>query len=84
MPVVSGNNTSHEDIAMPDYSDRAALENEIRAIAPHIDRRISTLYMGGGTPTVFSESISSDVFNSSEGKSESRISFALSRDCRIR
>ena len=33
----------------------AALENEIRAIAPHIDRRISTLYMGGGTPTVFSD-----------------------------
>ncbi|MBR5181318.1 MAG: coproporphyrinogen dehydrogenase HemZ [Clostridiales bacterium] len=33
----------------------AALENEIRSIAPYIDRRISTLYMGGGTPTVFSD-----------------------------
>ena len=32
-----------------------ALENEIRSIAPHITRRISTLYMGGGTPTVFSD-----------------------------
>lgn len=32
-----------------------ALENEIKAIAPYIDRRISTLYMGGGTPTVFSD-----------------------------
>ena len=33
----------------------AALEKEIRSLAPHIDRRISTLYMGGGTPTVFSD-----------------------------
>lgn len=32
-----------------------ALENEIKTLAPSIDRRISTFYMGGGTPTVFDD-----------------------------
>ena len=44
---------SHHLGRLGDYE--AALEKEIMAIAPHINRRISTLYMGGGTPTVFSD-----------------------------
>ena len=32
-----------------------ALENEIKTLAPSINRRISTFYMGGGTPTVFTD-----------------------------
>lgn len=44
---------SHHMGRIGEYEE--ALENEIKAIAPHIDRRISTLYMGGGTPTVFSD-----------------------------
>ena len=32
-----------------------ALENEIRTLAPLVNRKITTLYMGGGTPTVFSD-----------------------------
>lgn len=32
-----------------------ALEEEIKALAPLINRRISTFYMGGGTPTVFND-----------------------------
>ena len=44
---------SHHMGRLGDYE--AALENEIRTLAPHINRRISTLYMGGGTPTVFSD-----------------------------
>ena len=33
----------------------AALEREIKAMAPHINRPLSSLYVGGGTPTVFEE-----------------------------
>ena len=33
----------------------AALEKEIMTLAPRLNRRISSLYMGGGTPTVFSD-----------------------------
>lgn len=35
------------------YKD--ALISEIKAIAPHIRRHIRTVYMGGGTPTVFED-----------------------------
>ena len=33
----------------------AALEREIKAMAPHISRPLSSLYVGGGTPTVLEE-----------------------------
>ena len=33
----------------------AALENEIRTLAPSLNRRVASLYMGGGTPTVFND-----------------------------
>ncbi len=33
----------------------AALENEIRTLSPLLNRRVASLYMGGGTPTVFSD-----------------------------
>jgi oxygen-independent coproporphyrinogen-3 oxidase len=32
-----------------------ALEKEIKTLAPSLNRRISSLYMGGGTPTVFND-----------------------------
>lgn len=33
----------------------AALEKEIRTLAPSLKRKVSSLYMGGGTPTVFND-----------------------------
>lgn len=44
---------SHHLNRLSDY--QAALAREIEIIAPKIDRPISSIYMGGGTPTVFSD-----------------------------
>ena len=44
---------SHHMGRLGEYGD--ALEKEIRTLAPHLNRRVSSLYMGGGTPTVFSD-----------------------------
>ena len=44
---------SHHMKRLGEYGN--ALENEIRTLAPHLTRRVSSLYMGGGTPTVFSD-----------------------------
>ena len=44
---------SHHMKRLGEYGQ--ALEKEIRTLAPFINRRISSLYMGGGTPTVFDD-----------------------------
>ena len=44
---------SHHMNRLSAYSE--ALESEIRLLAPKIDRRVSSLYVGGGTPTVLPE-----------------------------
>lgn len=49
---ISEDITKHMD-RLTNYE--AALEKEIGLVAPRINRRISTLYMGGGTPTVLSD-----------------------------
>ena len=44
---------SHHMGRLGEYEE--ALESEIKTIAPLISRRVSSLYMGGGTPTVFDD-----------------------------
>ena len=44
---------SHHMKRLSAYSE--ALESEIKLLAPKIDRRVSSLYVGGGTPTVLPE-----------------------------
>jgi len=49
---ISSDISCHMD-RLPNYE--AALEREIKLIAPSITRPVSALYVGGGTPTVFGE-----------------------------
>ena len=44
---------SHHMDRLGKYLD--ALEEEIKTVGPVIGRKISTLYLGGGTPTVFND-----------------------------
>ena len=44
---------SHHMNRLTSYED--ALESEIRLLAPRIGRRVSSVYVGGGTPTVLPE-----------------------------
>ena len=44
---------SHHMGRLPSYLD--ALEKEISTVAPNLKRNISTIYLGGGTPTVFDD-----------------------------
>ena len=44
---------SHHMGRLPAYLD--ALEKEIKTVAPHLRRKVSTIYLGGGTPTVFDD-----------------------------
>ena len=52
---------SHHMKRLGEYGQ--ALEKEIRTLAPFITRKISSLYMGGGTPTVFDDAQFSGILD---------------------
>ena len=66
---------SHHMGRLSDYKDH--LMEEIRILAPKIKRRIGTLYMGGGTPTVFEDDDFCQLLDAVFG------SLTLDNDCEI-
>ena len=66
---------SHHMKRLGEYGN--ALENEIRTLAPLITRKISSLYMGGGTPTVFDDKQFASILNCIFGN------LKIDKDCEV-